>query len=188
MMRSVINWKIISLATLISIFPGTGYTEEEIPPYVRSEWKHWIDADKDCENTREEALVRDATLVFWTNDKCTPTMGIWNDWYYDRTIFFSSELDADHIIPLEYAHYAGGWKWSTAKKKEFANDLENITIVSASANRSKGSKGPSDWLPVTPLGRCIYTQTWGKILFKYHLIPADPDNELIEEFNKSACK
>ena len=60
--------------------------------------------------------------------------------------------------------------------KEFANDLENVTIVSASANRSKGSKGPSEWTPTSKEHTCVYAQKWTMLLSKYNLTPTYDDS------------
>lgn len=170
---------LILAVTLALSLPSLADT---IPEYDRSQWSHWRDLDKDCEETREEALKRDAMLIAWTNDKCTPVLGIWIDWYTDTTYFFGSDLDADHIIPLKYAHYAGGWKWTKEEKKAFANDLENVTMVSKSANRSKGAKGPSEWSPTLEKTKAIYAYKWAMLLIKYDLKPTPADKKFIKEY------
>lgn len=175
----------MSIILIVSAFSAELHANG-VPKYKRSDWKHWIDADKNCKNTREEALVRDSSAVMWTGSKCTPVAGIWHDSYYDQYIFLASNLDADHIIPLEYAHYAGGWKWSKAHKQEFANDLLNVVMVSASANRSKGSKGPSKWVPVVS-NRCEYVRNWTSISLKYNLTLKKADSTYIRRYIKDNC-
>lgn len=55
--------------------------------------------------------------------------------------------DWDHIVPLAYANAHGGCNWSVEEKRAFADDPYVGICVNASDNRSKGAKGPSEWLP-----------------------------------------
>ena len=50
-----------------------------------------------------------------------------------------SDEDVDHVVALEEAHQSGGYEWTQAQRKEFANDLANLRCVESSANRSRGS-------------------------------------------------
>jgi hypothetical protein len=50
--------------------------------------------------------------------------------------------------------------WDAATRQEFANNPGNLIPVSASANRSKGSKGPDEWLPPLESYRCEYITLW----------------------------
>ena len=77
------------------------------------------------------------------------------------------QIDIDHIIPLKWAHGHGGDKWSSARKQAFANDPDNLLATSSSANRSKGSKGPDQWMPA--INRCSYAQRWDRLIKKYEL-------------------
>jgi hypothetical protein len=36
--------------------------EQVIPAFNRVDWKHWIDEDGDCQNTRDEVLIRDSRV------------------------------------------------------------------------------------------------------------------------------
>jgi len=73
--------------------------------------------------------------------------GLWQCRYTGLWFWNSRKLDVDHIIPLKYADEHGGASWSARKKEQFANDLENLIPVSAGANRGKGARGPTEWLP-----------------------------------------
>lgn len=75
--------------------------------------------------------------------------------------------DYDHIIPLAYAHLYGGYKWSDVEKKAFADDPRVGVVVNSSDNKSKGAKGPSEWLPKANLED--YAFTWLVIASEYDL-------------------
>jgi hypothetical protein len=45
---------------------------ETIPDYNRDDWKHWIDHDGDCLDTRHELLLRESltSVTFKVNNTC----------------------------------------------------------------------------------------------------------------------
>jgi hypothetical protein len=51
-------------------------------------------------------------------------------------------------------HGHGGDRLTDDRKRMFANDPGNLLATSASADRSKGAKGPDQWLP--SFGHCEY--------------------------------
>lgn len=54
------------------------------------------------------------------------------------------------------------------RKREFANDSDNLLATWSSANRSKGSKGPDQWMPA--INQCEYAKQWQLLIEKYELI------------------
>lgn len=117
--------------------------------YDRNEWPHWIDDDKDFQNTRHELLIESSLLAvtFKTNNNCIVMTGSWNDLYSGRVYTNSKDLDLDHVVPLKFAHGHGGDKWTRERKQAFANDVDNLLLVDASLNRQKGAKSLDEWLP-----------------------------------------
>jgi hypothetical protein len=47
--------------------------------YERTAWKHWIDADRDCQNTRHEVLIEESLtpVTFKTDKRCRVASGNW---------------------------------------------------------------------------------------------------------------
>lgn len=146
----------------------------EPPSYSRKSWRHWIDADHDCQDTRQEVLIAESEVPveFADTRHCKVKRGRWTCPYTGRVVSDPAELDIDHMVPLENANAAGGWRWSAVQKREFANDLahpEQLVAVVASANRAKGSRGPDEWLPPNVAFRCRYVVAWEVIKKRWHL-------------------
>jgi hypothetical protein len=145
--------------------------------YDRSDWPHWSDSDKDCQNTRHELLIANSNSpVSYKNDKlCLVIIGSWHDPYSDKTFTNANELDLDHIVPLKFAHGHGGAIWSTELKEKFANDYDNLLLVQASLNRQKGAKGLAEWLPPNHQYRCAYIVKFNTVMDNYGLsyIPSE---------------
>ncbi len=143
--------------------------------YQRSRWKHWIDFDKDCQNTRNEILIRDSLEepIFKSKRKCRVDRGLWKCPYTGKVFTNPRKLDIDHLVPLKEAFRSGGYIWSPQKKKDFANDIfirgrrGQLQAVEASANRSKGAKDPGNWLPKK--GQCDYVRDWVYVKKHYGL-------------------
>jgi len=139
-------------------------------PYDRGDYRHWVDDDRDCQNTRAETLLLHSLkpVKYATERGCRVISGVWVDSYSGQTVFFAKRIDIDHVIPLGWAHTHGADNWSPERKKEFANDPDNLLPVSLTLNRQKGKKGPSEWRP--PSNLCGYGTRWLGIAEKYDLM------------------
>ena len=158
------------------------------PAYKRSDWRHWTDADRDCQNERHELLIRksEVEVAFADDKQCRVVSGRWRDPYTGSVFTDASQLDIDHVVALKDAHESGGHAWSKTQKKAFANDPYNMVPVSSSANRSKGSKGPDEWLPPNPEYRCEYIYWWRGTKERYGLSLSTRERALVD-YMEHAC-
>lgn len=152
--------------------------------YVRSDWKHWIGSP--C-NTRQNVLIDQGKDVKVDEKKCKITSGRWIDPYSLDTFTNSSDLDIDHVIPLNYAAQMGGNSWSKEKKQEFANDRSQLLAVSAKENRGKSAKGPAEYMPPNKEYHCEYSKIWVTTADKYDLSITVKDRATLEKGLKT-CK
>ncbi len=139
--------------------------------YRRADYGRWIDADGDCQNTRQEILIRDSLIPvsFSGEDKCRVSRGKWFDPYTGLTFSNPLRLDIDHIVPLGEAHESGASSFAAAKKREFRNDEKNLIAVSSSSNRSKGDRDPSKWMPTNRLFWEEYAILWVRTKIRWGL-------------------
>jgi hypothetical protein len=147
--------------------------ETVVPDYDRSEWGRWKDADKDCQDSRQEVLAAESTEpVTWDERGCRVLSGVWKCPYTGKTITDPGLLDIDHVVALREAHYSGGHGWDKAHKLAYFNDLahpDHLIAVDRSANRSKGSKQPHEWLPPNDAYRCEYLRAWAGVKAEWAL-------------------
>ena len=159
--------------------------------YKRAEWKHWLDIDHDCQNTRAELLITTSHIpVSFTNKKrCAVKNGEWVDLYTGKIIKNARLLDIDHIVPLKEAHDSGGAIWTALQKEIFANDPLNLIAVSAAENREKGSKDVAHWLPSNnPPYQCIYVKRFQAVKRKYQLSSDTLEQKAIESILARCAK
>jgi hypothetical protein len=180
--------------------PTEGYSDSVA--YDRYEWRHW-DNVTSCWTVREEVLwrdsVKDASLTMFDksgkrvqdkNNACSITGGNWIDPYTGKTFTNPSDLDIDHMIPLGYAARAGGQTWDSNKKMDYANDMNyeyHLIAVSASANRSKSDRGPSEWSPREEF-KCQYGVAWTIISNKWQLSLKGSDKSEIQNMLSTCSK
>jgi len=138
--------------------------------YDRSLFKHWIDADKDGCNTRNEVLIEEAVVKPKVGKKCKLIGGSWVSPYDLKVVTNPSLLDIDHTVPLAEAWRSGAWNWTPNLREQYANELRipgALAAVSLSLNRQKGDKDVSEWFP--PKSQCKYYSDWIAVKASYGL-------------------
>ena len=145
-----------------------------IPDYRRSDWDHWMDEDRDCQDARQEVLIAESLepVTFESQDRCRVASGSWLDLYTGITTDSPGDLDVDHMVPLRNAHDSGGWEWDAERKAAYANDLNDpghLIAVTSGANRSKGASGPESWRPPDQSYWCEYAADWSRIKSTWEL-------------------
>jgi hypothetical protein len=129
--------------------------ENRVNKYLRTDYKHWVDADVDGCDTRREVLERDSIISI---ENCFSNAGEWYSIYDGLKITDARKIDIDHVVALAEAHRSGAWRWNIDKKKKFANDLDSpwsLRPVSSVSNRYKSDKDASKYKPTH--GLCEYT-------------------------------
>ncbi|UHQ55454.1 GmrSD restriction endonuclease domain-containing protein [Microbulbifer sp. YPW16] len=164
-----------SLRPLWACLPFILCTVASAADYHRAEWlPRWSDSDRDCQDTRHELLLRYslAPVTFTRADQCRVKTGLWLDPYTGNFFTLASDLDVEHIVPLKWAHDHGGAGWDRARKRQFAEDPENLWLVDDGRNQSKGHRGPDQWMPPYGPVSQVYVERFMAIVRKYDLQPS----------------
>jgi hypothetical protein len=139
--------------------------------YQRKFFLHWIDQDSDGCNTRAEVLIAESLTPVSIAAGCKVT-GSWLSLYDLVQTSNPAELDIDHMIPLKEAWDSGAHSWDFDTRKRFANDLgfeHSLIAVTASSNRSKSDRDPSQWLPSNNSYHCEYAYKWLATKYRWRL-------------------
>lgn len=154
---------VAELAELVVAKPASmkGYSREKFP--------HWRSTGKNCD-VRDSVLKRDGTKVKLSG--CNVVAGTWKSAYDDKTLNSPTKVDIDHVVPLANAWRSGAASWTTAKREDFANDLDDpqLVAVSAGSNRSKGDQDPSTWKPPATDSWCHYAESWIAVKTRWKLM------------------
>ena len=151
--------------------------------YSRSRFGHgWDDSDGDCPDSRAEALnaTSSTPVRFDSSRRCQVVSGRWVSPFTGSVIQNSDEIDIDHVVPLKWAWERGAKGWTQADRERFSNDVVNLWPVELSLNRSKGARGPDEWLP--PSGQCGYVARFVRIVKQYDLTPTKPEARWLDAF------
>lgn len=146
------------------------------------DWPHWAIISGRCD-ARETVLGS----VGFSNDpktcKALPKEGFsYTEPYAGAKVSDPSKLDIDHLIPLEFVARHGGSSWSQQKRTQYANDVSAVLVaVDAGQNRSKGSKGPGEWMPKNTEYHCEYAEKWLSISSKYGISMEQSDKTALSK-------
>ena len=158
----------------------------DLPSYDRDQWRHWVDEDDDCQDTRQEVLIAESNsaVEFTDADQCRVASGAWSGPYTGEEFDDPAELDIDHLVPLANAHASGGWAWSESRKRQYANDLTfegHLVAVQSQANRTKGASGPEGWKPPHETYWCQYAIDWTTIKNSWGLTATEAEVAALTE-------
>jgi hypothetical protein len=98
------------------------------------------------------------------------------------TVRSAAKLDIDHVVPLAEAWQSGAWRWSTATRTRYANDLgyrPSLIAVTAHTNRSKGDREPQSWLPPRKSLDCRYLSWWVAVKWRWRLTVDRPEKRFL---------
>ena len=177
-----------SLAQGVAAIPTSS---EANTGYDRTLFKHWVDADGDCQNARQEVLISEAEpdtpITYTTSGRCTVASGRWFS-YYDRVSWtLASDIDIDHMVPLAEAWGSGASAWTSARRQAYANDLgdyRTLVGVTDNVNQSKSDQDPATWLPT--YDTCRYVSEWVAVKIRWGL-SADPAEKSVLDSHASSC-
>lgn len=177
-----------SLASAVAAIP----TASEVNTgYDRTLFRHWTDANGDCQNARAEVLISeretDTPLTFTSSSGCTVATGRWFS-YYDRVSWTqASDVDIDHMVALAEAWGSGARDWTNARREAYANDLgdyRTLVGVTDDVNQSKSDQDPSTWLPT--YDKCRYVREWVAVKIRWGL-SADSSEKSVLSSYASSC-
>lgn len=138
--------------------------------YDRSLFPHWVDADGDRCNSRQEVLIAEAFRPPEVDADCRLTGGEWYSYYDDAYWTVPTDLDIDHMVPLAEAWDSGARDWDTARRRAYANDLGDdrpLVAVTDNVNQAKADRDPAEWQPVQE--KCRYAQEWVAVKLRWRL-------------------
>jgi len=170
----------------IRILNSLPVSNEVTSGYNRGLFRHWSDLDSDGCDTREEVLIDER--VSGNVVGCKVVNGRWVSQYDRVTTTNASSFDIDHFVPLKEAWDSGAWRWDSSTRQRYANDLGyalSLIAVSASSNRSKSDRDPSDWLPDANL--CLYAKSWIGVKFRWRLAVDSQEKSKLRQL-LSNCK
>lgn len=178
-------------ASVLALLQTIPVMNENGAGYSRSLFKHWIDADGDSCNTREEVLIAESTSRAQVDAfGCKVIEGDWYSPYEGQRFTSPSDLDIDHVVALKEAWDSGAWAWTSSRRQAFANDLSDprsLIAVSASQNRSKGDRDPSNWIPPQTSYLCTYLSDWISIKARWNLAMDQSEAGRIRNLLNRSC-
>ena len=124
----------------------------------------------DPDDYRHRASVED-DIVAALGGVYGPYTGTWFD--------SQTETDIEHIVAKSEAHDSGLCEATDTVRREFANDLDNLTLASPSINRhQKSGKDAAEWLP--PMNQCWFADAIVQVRQEYGLTVDQAEADALE--------
>ena len=157
-------------APLQTAISGLPVATEVRTGYTRDQFRHWVDADGDGCDTRDEVLIAESLDPVTVGSSCSLSGGRWYSYYDRRTWTDRGRIDIDHLVPLAEAWDSGARTWTAGTRERYANDLgdpRTLIGVTDSVNQSKGDQDPAEWTP--QYGTCRYVRQWVAVKHRWRL-------------------
>lgn len=168
--------------------------------FYENKWPHFISEDNPCWSTKNQVMYEDKVndnkfvmLNSYRNvtsnlkNACSIKTGVWIDSYTGQTINLSSST-LDYVIPLSYANSMGGNNWTLSKRTKFANDKDNLVVVSNKSKKARNEKDLNDWQPKNGTARCNIAKRFVTVASKYALSIKGNDKTALSEQIASCSK
>jgi len=190
-MATIAKGSVVTYPTALSVLATITVQNEYASGYSRSLFKHWIDANGNGCDTREEVLIAESHSKAHVDAYgCKVIEGDWLSPYDNVTHTNPSELDIDHMVPLKEAWDSGAWNWTAAQRQTYANDLSDprpLIAVTAGQNRSKSDKDPTNWIPPQKSYVCTYLSEWVAIKAHWNLSMDQSEFGRIKNLLTASC-
>jgi len=158
---------------LLTALDCVAVAEEHVGGYKRSLFGHWIDANKNGKDTRAEVLIAESLVsVTFSSTGKTVSTGKWFSLYDGETWTKASDVDVDHVVALAEAWRSGAWRWSSARRQAYANDIGvawTLRAVTDYVNQEKSDDDPTYWLPPLESANCVYLTEWVAVKIRWKL-------------------
>jgi hypothetical protein len=166
--------------------------EEDGRALEPGQFEHWIDADGNGCDTRQEVLIAASHPQYINVGPHCQVSGEWISYYDGAYLEDPAQVAIDHLVPLEEAWHSGAWEWTPEQRRDFANDLAymrpSLIPTTVSVHEAKGSSDPAEWLPPHHGTHCGYVQYWVLVKSRWNLT-VDPREyqALTAVLNDDAC-
>lgn len=159
--------------------------DEHRDGYDRDLFADWVSTGDGCD-TRDAVLLEEDLSGTLSADDCGAAMdGEWYSVYDDTTVYSSSDLDIDHVVPLAEAWDSGAHAWTADERADYAtwlDDPDHLIAVTAGSNRSKGDADPAEWMPPYEGMWCEYITTWVAIKVDWGLAVDQAEYDAIIDY------
>jgi hypothetical protein len=157
---------------------------EDRQAYLRSYFgKGWIDANKNCRDTRQEVLARLSLVP--VGKACKIYQGKWLSYYDNKTWTKSFQVQIDHLVPLAEAWDSGAYQWNLATRVRFANDLDDLRELvptTTALNYSKVADDPQWYVP--KVNACRYISSWVAVKLRWNMTVDQREKAAIDKVVK----
>jgi len=161
---------------------GLDVRQENRDGYDRDLFDHWVDADGDCRDTRDEVLAQESRIA--VGPGCDVSEDRWRSYYDGLTWTDSSDVDIDHMVALAEAWDSGARGWNENTRRRFANDLRegrSLVAVTDNVNQSKSDQDVAEWLPPRRGTWCRYIAEWVVVKTRWSLTVDRPEKRRLRE-------